>query len=160
MRRKRRVALTAWAMALAAVAPVVAPPPLEIHHIHGLALDRRDPEILCIATHTGLVRLRPGERPNGWASTASISWGSRPIPVTRRRSSPAVILPTYARERVGNLGLLVSRDGGRSWQSVPLGGEADFHALTLSPRDGGQLYGWSVAGQPGTVPHRNRHVAG
>jgi hypothetical protein len=42
----------------------------------------------------------------------------------------------------------MSRNGGRTWLSVSLKGETDFHALTWSPRDGGQLYGWSVAGQP------------
>ena len=39
------------------------PAPREIHHIHGLALPRRDPEVLLIATHTGLVRIPPQSPP-------------------------------------------------------------------------------------------------
>jgi photosystem II stability/assembly factor-like uncharacterized protein len=58
-------------------------------------------------------------------------------------------LTTYQQQGIGNLGLLVSRDGGKTWQSVALKGEADFHTLTYSPRNGGELYGWSVAGQMG-----------
>jgi len=49
-----------WAMSALAQLP---PVPLEIHHIHGLALDRRDPEVLYVATHTGLARLSPNRGP-------------------------------------------------------------------------------------------------
>jgi hypothetical protein len=58
-------------------------------------------------------------------------------------------LATYREQKVGNLGLLVSRDGGRTWQSVALRGNADFHALAYSPRNGGELFGWSVTERPG-----------
>ncbi len=58
-------------------------------------------------------------------------------------------LETYHREKAANLGLLLSRDGGRTWSAVALRGDADFHALAFSPREGGQVYGWSVAGQIG-----------
>lgn len=33
------------------------------HHVHGLALDRAEPEVLYIATHTGLVRVQPNAAP-------------------------------------------------------------------------------------------------
>lgn len=58
-------------------------------------------------------------------------------------------LVTYRREGHGNLGLLLSRAGGRTWESVALKGQTDFHALTYSPDGGGELSGWSVAGQTG-----------
>ena len=58
-------------------------------------------------------------------------------------------LVTYRRGGHGNLGLLVSRDGGRTWEGVALKGQTDFHALTYSPDGGGDLFGWSVAGQTG-----------
>lgn len=145
--------LVAGLVVLSAAAPVLAQPrsPVQIHHIHGLALDRRDPEILYVATHTGLVQLRRG-RPPAWVGEHRFDL----MGFTAHPGDPAIVfasghpdVPTYARERVGNLGLLVSRDGGATWQSVALRGQADFHALTLSPRGGGQLYGWSVTGQPG-----------
>jgi hypothetical protein len=46
------------------------------------------------------------------------------------------------------MGLLVSRDGGRTWQPLALRGQVDFHAMTISA-DGGTLYGWNVMGSPG-----------
>jgi photosystem II stability/assembly factor-like uncharacterized protein len=58
---------------------------------------------------------------------------------------------TYRKERVGDLGLLVSRDGGQTWRPVALKGQADFHALTYSPEGGGVLYGWSVVKPAGLV---------
>jgi len=128
--------------------------PAEIHHIHGLALDARDPEILLVATHTGLVRLRPGAPPEWVGAHRFDLMGFTPHP-----GRPDLVfasghpdLATYRKEGVGNLGLLVSRDGGRTWRSVALRGDADFHALTYSPRDGGQIYGWSVS--PPTGLHR------
>lgn len=128
--------------------------PAEIHHIHGLAFAARDPEILLVATHTGLVRLRPGAPPE-WVGVHRFDlMGFTPHPGTPDLvfASGHPDLPTYRKEGVGNLGLLVSGDGGRTWRSVALRGEADFHTLTYSPRDGGQIYGWSVS--PPTGLHR------
>lgn len=125
--------------------------PAEIHHIHGLATDRRDPDAVVIATHTGLVRLRSGDAE--WLGEHRfdlMGFTAHPRDPNVAYASGHPDRPTYAREGIGNLGLLVTRDGGRTWQSVALRGHADFHALTYSPRDGGQLYGWNVAGeQPG-----------
>lgn len=122
--------------------------PAEIHHIHGLALDHRDPEVVLIATHTGLVRLRPtGAEWLGEHRFDLMGFTAHPRDPNVAYASGHPDLPTYAREQIGNLGLLLTRDGGRTWQSVALRGHADFHALTYSPRDGGLLYGWNVAGE-------------
>lgn len=122
----------------------------DIHHIHGLAFDRRSPEVILVATHTGLVRLEAGAAP-AWIGDHRLDlMGFTPHP-----GQPGVFfasghpdLPAYRREKVGNLGLLVTEDGGRTWRSMALKGHADFHALAYSPRDGGVLYGWNVAGNP------------
>ncbi len=123
----------------------------EVHHIHGLAVDRRDPEALYIATHTGLVRIRPNALPE-WVGSHRfdlMGFTAHPRETSLVYASGHPDLATYHQQGIGNLGLLVSRDGGKTWQSVALKGEADFHALTYSPRNGGELYGWSVAGQMG-----------
>jgi hypothetical protein len=134
--------ITAAFVLLAAVA---AAQPAEVHHIHGLAFDRRDPAVLNIATHTGLVRMG-GDGVPASASVQAFDF----MGFTAHPSDPALMfasghpdVPTYQRERVGNLGLLLSRDGGRTWRSVALSGRADFHALTYSPADGGVLFGWT-----------------
>jgi hypothetical protein len=125
-----------------------APP--EVHHIHGLAVDQRDPDVLYVATHTGLVRVRMGGALE-WVGTHRfdlMGFTAHPREAGLVYASGHPDLTTYRREGIGNLGLLVSRDGGRTWQTVAFRGEVDFHALAYSPRNGGTLYGWSVARQP------------
>ena len=129
---------------------VAAAQPVGVHHIHGLAFDRRDPTILYIATHTGLVRVGR----DGIPASVSVQpfdfmgFTAHPTDSAVMFASGHPDIPTYQRERVGNLGLLLSRNGGRTWQSVALAGRADFHALTYSPADGGLLFGWTVVDGP------------
>lgn len=145
-----RSTLTRSTAAVVLLVTVAAAQPVEVHHIHGLAFDRRDPTILYVATHTGLVRVGRGGIP------ASVSvqpldfmgFTAHPSDSALMFASGHPDIPTYQRERVGNLGVLLSRDGGRTWQSVALAGRADFHALTYSPAQGGVLFGWTVADGP------------
>jgi hypothetical protein len=125
--------------------------PAEVHHIHGLALARKDPKTVYVATHTGLVRVRPGGEPEwvGGHRFDLMGFTAHPSEPNLMFASGHPDLPTFRRDGVGNLGLLASRDGGRTWQSLALRGEADFHALAYTPRNGGELYGWNVAGEPG-----------
>jgi hypothetical protein len=125
--------------------------PVEVHHIHGLSFDRRAPGALLVATHTGLVRIRPGANPEWVGANRFDLMGFTALP-----GNPGTLyasghpdLVTYRREGHGNLGLLVSRDDGRTWEGVALKGQTDFHALTYSPGGGGELFGWSVAGPTG-----------
>lgn len=145
-----RSTLTRTIAAIVLLAAVAAAQPAEVHHIHGLAFDRRDPTILYIATHTGLVRVAGDGVPTSVSVQAFDFMG-----FTVHSTDPALMfasghpdVPTYQRERVANLGLLLSRDGGRTWQSVALSGRADFHALTYSPGDGGVLFGWTAVEGP------------
>ncbi len=123
----------------------------EVHHIHGLAVDRRDPDVLYVATHTGLVRVRQNGAPE-WVGSHRfdlMGFTAHPREADLVYASGHPDPATYRQQGIRNLGLLVSRDGGRTWQTVAFKGEADFHALAYSPRNGGTLYGWSVAGRTG-----------
>lgn len=123
------------------------PPPSarEVHHIHGVALDRRDPEVVYVATHTGLVRIRPTGPPEWLGAPFDLmGFTAHPRDADLVYASGHPDLDTYRAQKIGSLGLLLSRDGGSTWRSVAVKGQADFHALTFSPRDGGQLYGWNV----------------
>lgn len=144
------LAVTAGAPVVSAVHAQISSAPLEIHHIHGVALDRRDPEVLSIATHTGLVRLRANGVPE-WVGPRFDLMGftAHPAVADLVYASGHPDLATYAEQKVGILGLLVSRDGGHTWRSMALRGAADFHALAYRPRRGGELFGWSVAERPG-----------
>lgn len=48
--------------------------------------------------------------------------------------------PGAGQDQPGNLGLIESTDGGTTWQSASLSGEADFHALEARH---GRVYGYS-----------------
>ena len=146
----RLVSFLAIPLLTASVA-IAQPEPVEIHHIHGLAFDPRDPTALLVATHTGLVRIRPSASPEwvGGIRFDLMGFTVPPAELGTLYASGHPDLATYRREGHGNLGLLVSRDGGRTWEGVTLKGQADFHALTYSPDGGGELFGWSVAGQTG-----------
>jgi photosystem II stability/assembly factor-like uncharacterized protein len=47
------------------------------------------------------------------------------------------------------IGFMVSTDGGVTWESRSLLGEADFHAMAVAPSNGDVVYGYNVAGQIG-----------
>jgi hypothetical protein len=118
--------------------------------VHGLVLDRNNPEINYVATYMGLVRAPRNAAPefvgNPRFDLVGITAHPKKAGVLYASAHPD--RATYERDGIRNLGLLLSEDGGQTWRSVAAAGKA-FHALTYSPQSGGQLYGWNVAGQPG-----------
>lgn len=115
--------------------------PPTIEHIHGLAVDPSEEGALWVASHDGLFRFR---EPGSWVRVGdarldlmgfSASPSEPGVFYTSGHPGPGTSLPNP-------VGLLVSRDGGRTWDSVSLAGEVDFHALAISPADGKLLYGW------------------
>jgi|SRR5688572_3866921 len=103
----------------------------ELHHIHGLGVDSRSGAVY-VATHTGLFLAPPGRtqvRRVG-DSRQDIMGFSIAAPgrlVGSGHPDPSQNLPP-------NLGLIESRDGGRTWQSISLMGKADFHVLRSAGR--------------------------
>jgi hypothetical protein len=108
-----------------------------VHHIHGLGVG---PEsgTLYVATHNGLFRASKGQQqPRRIGDSSQDIMGFSVVgpdrfigsghPDPADTSSPP------------NLGLIESRDGGKTWQSVSLLGEADFHVLRSS---GERIYGY------------------
>ncbi len=119
----------------------------QLHHIHGLAVDPRHPGILYIATHGGLVRFVEGKRWELVGEERSDFMGFTLHPA-RQGIMYASGHPADSARRPNPMGVIVSRDGGQSWQPLALAGIVDFHAMTLSPMEEA-LYGWNVAGTPG-----------
>lgn len=111
-----------------------------LEHAHGLDVDPRTGQ-LYVATHGGLLRLndrgdlrRVGESYQdvmGFTSTASGSFlaSGHPDVAGIRRGDP------------GHLGLLESRDRGRTWRSLSLSGEADLHAIEEHE---GVIFAWDA----------------
>ena len=110
-----------------AATPLAAQPPVAITHIHAIARDPKNGELL-LATHEGLF-LRSG--------------------TDLRQAGPVIDLMAFAIAPDGTfyasghpgaevdlpqpVGLIVSTDSGRTWQIASLGGQSDFHALAAGP---------------------------
>jgi hypothetical protein len=110
-------------------------------HVHGLGVDPAD-GMLYAASHVGLFQVPEGGPPvrvgKLWRDTMGFAVvGPRRFlgsghPDTRESGPP-------------HLGLVESRDAGRSWTTLSLAGQADFHALEARH---GQVYGYdSTSGQ-------------
>jgi len=114
-------------------------------HVHGLGINPRNGGLYA-ATHTGLFAIGDGtatrvtERlqdtmgftvvgPDHFLGSGHPDFRDKQLTVPNKRPL---------------LGLVESRDAGRSWQPLSLLGEADFHALEVAH---GLVYGYDATGQ-------------
>jgi hypothetical protein len=124
-------------------------------HIHGLGINPAD-GTLYAATHTGLFAVRDGAGhrvlnrlqdtmgftvvgPDHFLGSGHPDFRDKQLTVPNRRPL---------------LGLIESRDAGRSWQPLSLLGEADFHALQVAQ---GRVYGYDATGGRFMVTGDRRH---
>lgn len=99
-------------------------------HVHGLGINPKDGSLF-IATHTGLWRTAPGEtRAQRVGNRMQDTMGFTIIGPDRFLGSGHPDQEQYRDEGLPPLlGLIESTDAGKSWQSISLLGEADFHVL-------------------------------
>lgn len=132
------LAIAAVVAGSAAAAETLAVSKLKDHtHIHGLAVDRQDPEKLLIATHHGLLRAGSDGKAE-LISPVQDFMGFSPDP-----SDPKTLYASGHPAGGGNLGFIASTDNGVTWDQVSpgAGGPVDFHQLTVSSADPQVLYG-------------------
>lgn len=152
------IALTAMAWSLSAIAGSHAEPvPLsELSHAHGIGFDATEPGAIFVATHNGLFRAGPGGMASAVSEDRNDYMGFTPDPALAGR------LLASGHSEGGNLGVIVSEDGGASWTQLASGegGPVDFHAMSVSRADPRRIYGlyggiqvsrdggvsWTVAG--------------
>ena len=106
-------------------------------HIHGLGINPAN-GALYIATHSGLFRSDPGK-----AGPVRVGVGSQDtmgFTVAGPNRFYGSGHPAPEEPGFPNLGLIESRDGGESWRTISLAGEADFHALRYAH---GRIYGYN-----------------
>ena len=107
-------------------------------HIHGLGVRNGN---LYIATHYGLWIA-----PNGQVKSKRFSESRQDIMGFSQISAKRFIGSGHPdpadRDQPPNLGLIESRDGGRTWKNISLLGEADFHAIEAA---GDRIYGVNSA---------------
>ena len=122
-------------------------------------MDPADPSRLYLASHHGVYLTNP----DGTATRVSDNrWdymGFTPNP-----AQPGAFFASGHPEKGGNLGVLVSTDGAKTWTPISAGvnGPVDFHSMDVSPADPKVLYGhygsiqvsrdggksWEVSGKP------------
>ncbi len=129
-------------------------------HIHGIGIDRDDPLRLYLATHHGFFVASPED---GTATRVSADQNDY-MGFTPHPTDPGLLYASGHPQGGGNLGVIVSEDGGRTWEQLAAGanGPVDFHAMDISPADPSVMYGlyggiqvsrdagktWRVAGPP------------
>lgn len=100
--------------------------PMDVSHVHAIAVDPEDPERVYLATHEGL---------GAWTTEGVERVSATSGDFMGFAIGPGGVLygsghPGRGEDAPFALGLISSDDGGRSWEPVSLSGEADFHALT------------------------------
>jgi hypothetical protein len=108
----------------------------ELQHIHGLGVNART-GALYIATHTGLFQAAKDQTKverigNSTQDIMGFSVVSQERFIGSGHPAPDQDLPP-------SLGLIESRDGGRTWKNISLLGQADFHVLRSA---GSRIYGF------------------
>ena len=105
-------------------------------HVHGLGVNPRD-GALFVATHTGLFRAAPGEMKATRVGTRyQDTMGFTVVGPDRFLGSGH---PDGRDNLPPFLGLIESRDAGRTWEPISLQGKADFHVLEAA---GELVYGY------------------
>lgn len=110
-----------------------------LSHVHGLGINPADGSLI-VATHFGAFRLAAD------AATATRIGGSFQDTMGFTVAGPNHFLgsghPDLAGSKAGQpsrLGLIESKDSGKTWKSLSLSGEADFHAMVFAHD---RVYGW------------------
>ena len=107
-----------------------------LEHVHGLGVDPAD-DALYAGTHYGLVRISPDGQLTRIADRVQDFMGFTIVGPEHYLASGH---PGEGQDGPGNLGLIESTDGGQTWQTLSLAGDADFHALDTVD---GVIYGYS-----------------
>lgn len=131
----------------------------EVSHLHGIAVAPGDPSRLYLASHHGVWQTNPDGTATRVSDNRHDYMGFTPNP-----AQPGAFFASGHPETGGNLGVLVSTDGAKTWKAVSKGvnGPVDFHAMDASPADPNVLYGhygsvqvsrdagksWEVTGKP------------
>ncbi|WP_328773902.1 F510_1955 family glycosylhydrolase [Streptomyces sp. NBC_00286] len=106
-----------------------------LSHVHGLGVDPADGRAY-VATHSGLYTMAEGEKPKLVGDRKDDFMG---FTITGENTFIASGHGAPGSDRPGNVGLIESKDAGRTWTSRSLSGEADFHSLESAK---GTVYGY------------------
>jgi len=108
-------------------------------HVHGLGINPKDGALFA-ATHTGLFRIEEDGHAERVAGRYQDTMGFTVVGADHFLSSGHPGVREYLDDKLPPLlGLRETRDAGRSWKSISLLGDADFHILVSAH---GRVYGY------------------
>lgn len=110
----------------------------ETPHIHGIAVDPNAPTRLFLATPEGLYAATRDGTSTRVSESADDFRG-----FTVHPADPRLLISSGRAPDGGNLGVIVSRNGGRTWRQLSPGfdGPVNFHAIAISRADSNVIYG-------------------
>jgi hypothetical protein len=112
-----------------------------VSHVHGLGINPAD-RSLYIATHHGTFRLGSDRKIERVGDSYQDTMGFTVAGADLFLGSGHPDAEGFRRGQPPRLGLIESTDAGKSWRSVSLAGEVDFHGLAFVH---GRVYGWDSA---------------
>jgi len=107
-------------------------------HFHGIAVDAKDTSRIYVATHHGLYVVGQDGQATPLSQGRDDFMGFAAHP-----SDPLMLYASGHPATGGNLGFIVSTDGGRTWTKLAsgVGGPVDFHQMDVSKADPKVIYG-------------------
>ena len=125
-------------------------------HFHGIAVDPADSSRVYLASHHGLYVIGQDGR------AQRISEVRDYMGFTAHPTDPAVLFASGHPAGGGNLGFIVSRDGGQSWTKLSdgAGGPVDFHQMDVSKADPRIIYGVHQSLQRSADGGSSWHIVG
>lgn len=113
------------------------------NHVHGLAINAKNSEVIYVATHNGLLQRSPKGEWFWMGKQRADYMGFTADPTNGDRFYSSGHPLTG-----GNLGFQISDTQGEEWKQIALPG-VDFHALAIAPSNPNIFYGWPASGAEG-----------
>lgn len=113
------------------------------NHVHGLAVNPDNPNIIYVASHNGLLQRSETGKWFWMGKQRADYMGFTADPTNSDRFYSSGHPSTG-----GNLGFQVSENQGEDWQQISLSG-VDFHALAIAPSNPNIFYGFPASGAQG-----------
>ena len=110
----------------------------QLTHFHGIAVDRKDSSRIYFATHHGFFVVTTDGMATRVSENKNDFMGFTPHP-----TDASVLYASGHPASGGNMGFVVSTDGGKTWQQRAKGvrGPVDFHQMDVSKTDPNTIYG-------------------
>lgn len=119
------------------------------NHVHGLAVNPDNPNLIYVASHNGLLQRSEAGQWFWMGKQRADYMGFTADPTNSDRFYSSGHPHTG-----GNLGFQVSENQGEDWQQISLPG-VDFHALAIAPSNPNIFYGFPASGAQGLHLSRN-----